>query len=261
MVSRVCFALCAMASAAHAQTIDLSRSRIIDLSHPFNSQTLYWPNAPSTFKLEKLSYGKTEGGYFYSAFAYSAPEHGGTHLDAPIHFSQTGRTADQIPLTQLIGPAVVIDISAKTKTNADYRLTVEDVRAFERVNGAIKAGTLVLLRTDWSKRWPNKKQYLGDDRPGQTDKLHFPSYGVEAARLLVNERKVAALGIDAASIDYGASKDFVVHQIAGAANVPGLENLTGLDQLPATGAIVVALPMKIEGGSGGPLRAVALVSR
>ena len=248
-------------AAAGAQTVDLSRTRMVDLTHAYNAQTIYWPNAPSTFKLEKLSYGKVEGGWFYSAFAYSSPEHGGTHLDAPIHFSEKGRTSDQLPLAQLIAPAVVIDISAKTKTNADYRLSVADVQQFEKMNGAIAPGTIVLLRTDWSKRWPNRKAYMGDDKPGVTTNLHFPSFGVDAAKLLINDRKVGAIGIDAASIDYGASKDFMVHQIAGAANVPGFENLTALDQLPAKGAIVIALPMKIEGGSGGPLRAVALIPR
>jgi len=248
-------------AAIGAQTVDLSRTRMIDLTHAYNAQTIYWPNAPSTFKLEKLSYGKVEGGWFYSSFAYSSPEHGGTHLDAPIHFSEKGRTSDQIPLGQLIAPAVVIDISAKAKSNADYRLSVADVQQFEKTNGTIAPGTIVLLRTDWSKRWPNKKTYMGDDKPGVTTNLHFPSYGVDAAKLLINDRKVGAIGVDAASIDYGASKDFMVHQIAGAANVPGFENLTSLDQLPAKGTVILALPMKIEGGSGGPLRAVALIPR
>jgi len=248
-------------AAIGAQTVDLSRTRMIDLTHAYNAQAIYWPNAPSTFKLEKLSYGKVEGGWFYSSFAYSSPEHGGTHLDAPIHFSEKGRTSDQIPLGQLIAPAVVIDISAKAKSNADYRLSVADVQQFEKTNGTIAPGTIVLLRTDWSKRWPNKKTYMGDDKPGVTTNLHFPSYGVDAAKLLINDRKVGAIGVDVASIDYGASKDFMVHQIAGAANVPGFENLTSLDQLPAKGTVILALPMKIEGGSGGPLRAVALIPR
>src|SRR5207249_4587679 len=114
-----------------AQSLDLTRYRVIDLTHPFNAQTIYWPNAPSPFKLERLSYGKTEGGWFYSSFAYSAPEHGGTHLDAPIHFNEHGRTADQVPPDQLMGPAVVIDISTRAAANPGYRLTADDVRAFE----------------------------------------------------------------------------------------------------------------------------------
>ena len=245
----------------HAQSLDLSRFRIVELTHPFNAQTIYWPNAPSTFKLEKQSYGMTPGGYFYSSYSFSSPEHGGTHLDAPIHFSEKGATADKIPLTLLIGPAVVIDVSAKANANRDYRLTADDVRQFERTHGTIKAGTIVLLRTGWSARYSSKKAYLGDDTPGKTNNLHFPSFGVDAARLLVNDRKIGAVGIDAASIDYGPSTDFMVHRVVYGANIPGFENLTNLDQLPATGATLIALPMMIEGGSGGPLRAVALIPK
>jgi kynurenine formamidase len=249
------------ASLAHAQTIDLARSRIVDLTHPFNARTLYWPTSPSVFRLDTLSFGVTPAGFFYSAFAFSSPEHGGTHLDAPIHFARSGLTADRIPLEQLIAPAVVIDVTEKADRDADYRLSAEDVRQFEQRHGRIPAGSIVLLRTGWSRRWADRKAYFGDDTPGDASRLHFPSYGVEAARLLVQERRVAALGADVASIDYGPSTDFAVHQLAAAANVPGLENLTNLHELPATGAIVIALPVKIEGGSGGPVRVVALVPR
>jgi kynurenine formamidase len=244
-----------------AQTIDLAHYRLVDLTHPLNAQTIYWPTAPSTFKLERLAYGRTKGGYFYSANAFSAPEHGGTHLDAPIHFSETGTTADKIPLEQLIGPAVVIDVSAQAARDVDYRLTPDDVKRFEQAHGRITSGAIVLLRTGWSRRWPDKKAYLGDDTPGDASKLHFPSFGADAVRFLVEERRVGAIGVDVASIDYGASKDFMVHRIVAAANVPGFENLTALDRLPPTGATLIALPMKIEGGSGGPLRAVALVPK
>lgn len=244
-----------------AQQIDLTRFTIVDLTHPLNAKTLYWPTAPSRFKLEKLAYGMTPGGYFYSAYAFSAPEHGGTHLDAPIHFSATGQSADQIPLERLVAPAVVIDISSKAAADGDYRLTVADVETFERRAGRIPQGSIVLLRTGWSSRWPDAKTYLGDDTPGDASKLRFPSFGPEAVTLLVRDRRVAAIGCDVASIDYGRSTDFKVHQVAGAANVPGLENLTNLDRVPATGATVIALPMKIEGGSGGPVRVIALVAK
>ncbi len=244
-----------------AQTIDMRRYRTVDLTHALNARTLYWPTSPSTFKLDQLSYGPTPGGWFYSAYAFSAPEHGGTHLDAPIHFGEGHLTVDRIPLDRLIAPAVVIDVTAKTRGDDDYRLTSDDVLAFERANGRIADGTIVLLRTGWSSRWPDRKAYLGDDTPNDASKLHFPSFGVEAARLLVQERRVAAIGVDVASIDYGPSQDFMVHRIAAAADVPGLENLTNLNLLPATGALVIALPLKIEGGSGGPVRVVALIPR
>lgn len=261
------FALAAVVSiaaspgVAPAQGIDLTRQRLVDLSHPFNAKTLYWPNQTTGFQLQQQSYGKTPGGYFYSSYAFSAPEHGGTHLDAPIHFHEGGLSVDRLPIEQLIGPAVVIDVRAQAAKDRDYRLTRADVLAWEKAHGAIPRGAFVMLRTGWGQRWPDRLSYFGDATPGETTKLHFPSYGVEAARYLVNERKVAALGADVASIDYGPSADFIVHQVASGAGVIGLENVARLEVLPAKGATIIALPMKIEGGSGGPVRIVALVPR
>ncbi len=246
---------------AHAQAVDLTRYRLVDLSHAFGPRTLYWPTATTGFKLDQLAFGATPGGWFYSSYAYSAPEHGGTHLDAPIHFSQNGLTADRIPVEQFIGPAVVIDVSRHAARDRDYRLTTEDVTTWERAHGRIPRGAIVVLRTGWGMRWPDRKSYLGDDTPGDASNLHFPSYGADAARLLVEQRRVSALGADVASIDYGASGDFIVHQIAAAANVIGLENLANVSALPPRGATIIALPMKIEGGSGGPVRAIALIPR
>ena len=133
--------------------------------------------------------------------------------------------------------------------------------AFEAKHGQIAPGSIILLRTDWSRFWPDAGAYLGDDTAGDASRLSFPSYGEAAAKLLVDERKATLLGVDTASIDYGRSKDFIVHRVAAASNVGGLENLTNLDELPATGFTVLALPMKIEGGSGGPVRVVALVPK
>jgi len=249
------------AAVASAQGIDLTRQRLVDLSHPFNAKTLYWPNQTNGFQLQQQSYGKTPGGYFYSSYAFSAPEHGGTHLDAPIHFHEGGLSVDRLPIEQLIGAAVVIDVRAQAAKDRDYRLTRADVVAWEKAHGAIPRGAFVMLRTGWGMRWPDRLSYFGDATPGDVSKLHFPSYGVEAARYLVNERKVAALGADVASIDYGPSTDFIVHQVASGAGVIGLENVARLEVLPPKGATIIALPMKIEGGSGGPVRIVALVPR
>jgi kynurenine formamidase len=254
-------ALAACGGAGGGTSLNLSEYAMLDLTHAFGAETVYWPTATTGFIHEQLAFGQTPGGWFYSAYTFGTPEHGGTHLDAPIHFGEGKLTADAIPLERLVAPAVVIDVSARAAADADYRLSVEDVAAFEREHGTIPAGTIVLLRTDWSKRWPDRKAYLGDDTPGDASRLHFPSFGAEAARILVEERRVAALGADVASIDHGASTDFMVHRIASAANVPGFENLTNLDSVPPTGALVLALPMKIRAGSGGPLRAVALVPR
>jgi kynurenine formamidase len=244
-----------------AATPDLTNVDLVDLTHPFNAQTIYWPTETARFQHEQRAYGPTPGGWFYSAFALSTPEHGGTHLDAPIHFAEGKQTAESIPLDRLVARAVVIDVSAKAGADRDYLATPDDIAAFEREHGQIAEGTIVLLRTGWSRHWGDRQSYLGDSTPGDASKLHFPSFGPDAARLLVEERRVAALGVDVASIDAGASTDFMVHRIAAAANVPGFENLTNLDRLPATGALVIALPMKIEGGSGGPLRAIAMVPR
>lgn len=247
-------------AAPEAAEFDLATAGVFDLSHIYDETTLYWPTSPSRFERTVLAHGPTEAGYFYSAGAVATPEHGGTHLDAPIHFAAEGRTADEIPLERLIGAAVVIDVHAAAEADPDHRLTVAEVEAWEAEHGPVPEGAIVLLRTGWSRHWPDTAAYLGDDTPGDASNLHFPSYGAEAARLLIEERGVAALGVDTASIDPGASADFPVHRLAGERQVPGFENLTNLDALPATGAWVVALPMKIGGGSGGPLRAVALVS-
>jgi len=238
----------------------LNKARVIDLSYPFDDQTLYWPTSPSKFELKRLSFGQTPGGWFYAANSFCTPEHGGTHLDAPIHFDRDGKTVDQIPLRQLIAPGVVIDVSTKADADPDYRLSMDDLRSWEKAHGNIPSGAIVLLRTGWGKRWPDRKRYLGDDTPGDASKLHFPSYGKDSAEFLITQRHVGALGVDTASIDHGATKDFIVHQIASAAGVPGLENLANLDQVPVVGAWIIALPMKIGGGSGGPLRVAALVS-
>lgn len=250
-------ALLALCACATTPQLDLRNAELVDLTWPFDEKTLYWPTSPSSFELKELAFGPTPGGWFYASNAICTPEHGGTHLDAPIHFAEGKHTADEIPLQRLIATAIVIDVTLKASANPDYRLTADDVRAWEKQNGTIEPGTIVLLRTGWGARWPDRKKYFGDDTPGATDNLHFPSYGEDSARLLVVDRRVAALGVDTASIDYGQSKDFIVHRIANGENVPGFENVAHLERLPARGALVIALPMKIARGSGGPLRIVA----
>lgn len=241
--------------------IDLTHYELVDLTHAFDEDTLYWPTSPGGFELEELAHGTNEAGFFYAANAFCAPEHGGTHLDAPIHFAQGAHTSEEIPLEHLVGPAVVIDVSEQAAEDPDYRLSPEDVTAWEATHGEVPQGSIVLLRTGWGAKWPDRKAYLGDDTPGDASNLHFPAYGAEATRLLVEERKVAVLGLDTASLDYGPSTDFPVHRIAAAQNVPGLENVANLERLPPTGAWVMALPVKIAGGTGGPVRIVGWVPR
>lgn len=233
--------------------------QLIDLTHAFDGDTVYWPTDTRGFRLEALAHGHTAGGWFYSANAFCTAEHGGTHLDAPIHFYELGHAADQVPLEHLVGPGVVIDVSDAAASDPDYRLTVQDLTRHESRHGRVPEGALVLLRTGWSERWPDVKAYLGDDTPGDAGNLSFPGYGEAAARVLVDDRGVSVLGVDTASIDYGASSDFIVHRIAAESQVVGLENLTNLARLPAGGFTVIALPMKIAGGSGGPVRVIAML--
>jgi len=234
-------------------------ARIVDLTHSFGPETVYWPTDTRGFRLEVLAEGETDDGWYYSANAFCTAEHGGTHIDAPIHFHKDGRRVADIPLDDLIAPGIVIDISEQAAADPDYRLSVADVERHESRHGRVAAGSIVLLRTGWSERWPDVRAYLGDDTPGDASNLSFPSYGEAAARLLVEDRGAATLGVDTASIDYGASTDFPVHRVAAARQVPGLENLANLGELPAGGFEVIALPMKIAGGSGGPVRVVARV--
>lgn len=227
----------------------------VDLTHAFDEKTIYWPTA-KPFELEVVHKGKTSSGFWYESNNYSASEHGGTHLDSPVHFARGKWTVDEIPLSRLVGPAVVIDVSTKAHKNPDYLIAPDDITTWEMKHGTIPAGTKVFVFTGWSKKWPNKKKYLGTDKKGDVAHLHFPGFSPEAAKLLVS-RKVSAVGLDTPSIDYGQSKDFQSHIIFGTANVLGLENLANLDRLPPTGARVFALPMKIGGGSGAPLRIIA----
>ena len=233
--------------------------RYIDLTHDLSAESVFWPTGPA-FRLDKVADGVTAQGYYYASNNYSGSEHGGTHIDAPVHFAQGKWTVDQIPLDRLIGNAVVLDVSAASAANADYQVSVADFTAWEQAHGQIESDSIVLIRTDFAKRWPNAQTYLGTAERGEAavPKLHFPGLHPDAAKWLV-ERKVKAVGLDTASIDYGQSTRYESHQTLYQNNIPAFENLAALDQLPARGAVVYALPIKIKGGSGGPLRAIAVV--
>jgi kynurenine formamidase len=234
--------------------------RWVDLTHDFSSETLYWPTAQG-FALESEFRGATPQGYFYCANRYRASEHGGTHIDAPIHFAEGRKTVDQLSIDQLTGPAVVVDVSVQALNDADYRVAVADLKAWEAKHGPIPANAILLLNTGYARHWPDATKYLGTEEkgPGAVAKLRFPGLHPEAARWLVTERVIKAVGLDTASIDYGQSKLFESHRVLSEKNVPAFENVAALDQLPPTGAYVIALPMKIKGGSGGPLRIIAWV--
>jgi kynurenine formamidase len=232
----------------------------IDLTHDFAEDTVYWPTA-DTFELEVLSRQRTEAGFFYAANNYAAAEHGGTHVDAPIHFAEDRWTLAEIPLERLIGPGVVVDVSRKAAADRDYLVTVADLEEWEARHGRIPDGAIVLLHTGFARYWPERVRYMGTDARGEEGVagLHFPGLAPEAARWLVAERAPNAVGLDTPSIDHGPSKNFESHVTLHTANVAAFENVANLDRVPAAGAVVVALPMKIRDGSGGPLRIAAFV--
>jgi kynurenine formamidase len=235
----------------------LDESRIVDLTYAFDEFTIYWPT-DKHFDWNQTTAGMTEKGYWYASATYGASEHGGTHLDSPVHFAKGKATTEQIPVTKLVGPAVVVDISGACARDRDYELSAGDVESWEKRNGRIPAESIVLVRTGWGQHWPDKKQYLGSDKAGDTANLHFPGISEGAARLLA-ERKVDGVGIDTASLDHGQSKLFEAHQVLNGADIYGLENVANLKKLPEKGATVIALPMKIKGGTGGPARIIALL--
>jgi kynurenine formamidase len=234
--------------------------RIIDLTHAFDSETIFWPTEEG-FVLEKGAEGVVEQGYYYAAHRFRTAEHGGTHIDAPIHFHADRWTVDEIPLDRLVGPAILVDVSDRCAKDPDHRVLVSDFEAWEKQHGRIPSASIVLIRTGFGRFWPDRKAYLGTDERGApaVAKLHFPGLHPDAARWLIAERQIHAVGLDTASIDHGPSKQFETHRALFEANVPAFENLAGLDELPATGFSVVALPIKIRGGSGGPLRAIAIL--
>ncbi len=250
----VTFFLLARASSAYP----VEERKIVDLTYSFSAETHHWPTA-KPFHLEKVAEGRAPGGFWYSSYNYGGSEHVGTHLDAPFHFAEGKWTTEQIPLARLIGPGVVIDVRRQAEKNADYMLQVSDVRGWEKSYGRMPRGAIVLIRSGWGKFWGDRKRYFGTDEPGNVSVLHFPGLSKDAAAFLVGQRNIKAVGIDTPSIDPGPSKDFLAHQTLGAANVPIFENVAGMERVPNKGSTVYAIPMKIKGGSGAPLRIFAIL--
>jgi len=235
----------------------IDESKLVDLTHAFDEGTIHWPTA-KPFRWEKEAWGKAPGGYWYASASFSASEHLGTHIDSPIHFAEGQATTDLIPLRQLVGPAVVIDITRECAADRDYQLLPAEIAAWEKANGRIPAGAIVLVRTGWAAYWGDRTRYMGTAAPRDIRSLHFPGVSSEAARVLV-ERRVDGIGIDTASLDHGPSTEFRTHRVLNGAGIYGLENMANLDRLASRGATVLALPMKIRNGTGGLVRVIALL--
>ena len=233
---------------------------ILDMTYPLDDGAIFWPTA-KPFSLTKVAWEISEGGWWYASNEFSASEHGGTHADAPIHFAARGRTIDQIPLEEWIGPAVKVDVTEQCNRDRDYLLTVDDLKSWEMANGRIPAGSWVIMYTGIGTRYyPNKKMVLGTEKTGEEaiTELSFPGFSVESVEFLLKERKIKGIAVDTPSIDRGKSADFRVHQVLCAADKLALENIANLDQLPAKGATLYVIPMLIRDGTGAPARVFAI---
>ncbi|MFZ0214282.1 MAG: cyclase family protein [Candidatus Acidiferrales bacterium] len=232
--------------------ISSGKTHVIDMTYAINDHSPAWPGDDHPFTAVVTATPAKEG-YFIRKFTML--EHYGTHMDAPAHFPPGKETLDQIPIQRFFGPAVVIDVRGKVEKDADYRLSVADIQEWETRHGQIPAGAIVMLRTGWGSRWPDQTRYRNMDAKGV---MHFPGYSVAAAKFLI-ARHVSGLCIDTLSIDYGPSPNFEVHRTTLPAGLFHIENIANLDKLPASGAFVIAAPIKLEGGSGGPVRVYAIL--
>ncbi len=241
------------------------RLRVVDLTQPLSAATPLlplppqWNNTPP-FKIWELSrYDERGPAWYWNAF--ETGEHTGTHFDAPAHWISgkdlPENTVDRIPARKFIGPACVLDVTPQVARDPDFLLKPQDVRAWEKEHGRILAGAWVLLRTGWSKR-SDPKAYIGLREDGP----HTPGWAKECSEFLARERDVLGVGVETVGTDAGRAATFDPpfpnHFIMHGSGKFGLAGLCNLDQLPATGAVVLAAPLKIVGGSGSPIRALAI---
>lgn len=228
--------------------------QVVDLTHSLSKDSPYWPD-PNGFVFDyDTIFAQPSGAPGMGK--YKVSEHFGTHMDAPVHFADGKASIDDITPNEMFGPAVVIDVTQQCETNADYLLSVEDVKNWEAEHGPIPDRAIVIMYSGWCKKWEDEKAYKNEDESGM---MHFPGFSPEAATLLVNERNILGIGIDNFSVDAAIEKDFPVHNVVNGAGKFHLENVANVDQLPPVGAYLINAPIKIEGGSGGQVRIFAVV--
>lgn len=232
------------------QTAKIGDRTVVDLTHIMHEDMPFWPGGVPFKKIKLVDYDQ---GYLLHKFEMG--ENTGTHVDAPAHFIEGNRSIDRIPLSELIVPAVVIDIQDKVANNPDYQLSAADVIRWEARHGKIPAGSLVILNTGWHKRFDNPQAYINMD---SNNVMHFPGFGADSAKLLVR-RDVVGIGIDTLSLDYGGSSDFATHGIMLEENKYQIENMANLDALPPKGARVIIGVLPVKDGSQAQARIFAIL--
>jgi len=226
---------------------------VVDLTHTLDGKSpTYAVSDSPVYQAHAVATIDKDG---YYGRDISLPEHFGTHLDAPAHFASGLWTVDQIPVERFVAPLVVMDVTAGAKRNPDYQVSVVDISKYEEAHGQIPMNAVVMAYTGWDSRWNSPKDYRNADASGV---MHFPGYSLDAAKFLVEARSTLGVGIDTLSIDYGPSKDFPVHHYTLSHSLYQLENVANLSQVPVSGSTVVVAPMKLENGSGSPVRILAL---
>jgi kynurenine formamidase len=226
--------------------------RIVDLTHVMSAEFPTFDGAPG-IEMRKIKELKKDG---YNLYQWQLNEHSGTHLDAPIHFSENGATAEQIPAQTLVVPLAVIDVSDRAAKNADYQLSRGDLVAWERRHGRLPDHCCVAMNSGWARHIADQAKYVGKDANGV---MHFPGVGPDATEWLIKQRKVVGLAVDTLSLDHGPSKDFKTHLLWLPGGRWGLENVAGLDRVPAAGATLMVGLAKVKGATGGPARLFALI--
>jgi kynurenine formamidase len=253
---RVFAAAAAFAATAVAPAVSAAAprpfKRVIDLTHSMSAEFPTFDGAPG-IAMKKVFDFKKNG---YNLYQWQLNEHSGTHLDAPIHFSETGATVEQISADTLVVPLAVVDVTGRAAKDADYQLSRSDLAAWERRHGRLPDNCCVAMNSGWARHVADKAKYVGKDANGV---MHFPGVAPDATAWLIKQRKVVGLAVDTLSLDHGPSKDFKTHLLWLPGGRWGLENVAGLDRVPAVGATLMVGLAKVKGATGGPARLFALV--
>jgi len=261
MTSKIILTAClALSWSGTSSALDFGAGHWVDLTHEFSEDMAGHPRSQEFVHTPGMV-GMTRGGFYMATYNYSGSEHVGTHLDAPVHFHEGGKPIDQVSFQQLMGDVIVVDIKQQVAADMEYLASVDDLLAWEKTNGRIPDDSIVMFNTGLSNVWPDSIKYTGTDKRGNEGVAELKNPGIhkDAAAFLTGERKIKAVGIDSISFDNGRQADRMSHRILFQHDIPGVENIANLDLLPAKGAYMIGLPMKIKGGSAAPIRIIAFI--